>query len=115
MGPPRFTRAEDRWRVEGMGWDRESGSKSSPGKLRHAWRCARQVLALSWQPIDSTTEGLGSWGGGAGGGGVCSNNLKQRDQPLSGVLALVSEVSVSPTKWHRRSSSRVAPTQAGLC
>lgn len=70
-----------------------SGSESSPGKLRHAWS-VRQVSGPKLkQPIDSTTEGFGELGVGGRvvSESVCSDNLKQQDQPLSGVLALVSE------------------------
>ena len=70
-----------------------SGSESSPGKLRHAWS-VRQVSGPKLkQPIDSTTEGLGesARGGRVVSESVCSDNLKQQDQPLFGVLALVRE------------------------
>lgn len=40
VGPPRFTRAEDRWRVGGWGADREKRIREQPGETEARLECA---------------------------------------------------------------------------
>lgn len=55
--------------------------------------CARFLALNLSSRLIRLLRGLGSWGWGGRvvSESVCSDNLKQQDQPLSGVLALVSE------------------------
>lgn len=56
--------------------------------------CARFLALNLSSRLTRLLRGLGSWGARGGGlvsESVFSDNLKQQDQPLFGVLALVSE------------------------